>query len=223
MSNILSKDLLKQAATTRSPSPFSPELYSLTTKEEKVTEISSHIKAIMEVLGLDTNHQSLKKTPERVASMYVNEVFAGLDLSAFPSVALFEQEEETSLSNQMVFTKVSIVSFCEHHLVPMIGTACIAYLPREKIIGLSKLSRIARFFAARPQLQERLTFQIGDSLSTLLGHDDVAVCISAKHSCVTTRGTRDEISNTVTLYTEGVFKTSNEQRREFLDMVQFQS
>jgi GTP cyclohydrolase IA len=215
--------LLKQAAITSAPSPCFPEIYSSTSKEEKTAAIASHIKAIMELLGMDTQHNSLKKTPERVATMYVNEMFSGLDLNAFPSIALFEQEEASALSNQMVFTKTSIVSFCEHHLVPMTGTAYIAYLPKEKIIGLSKLSRIARYFAARPQLQERLTFQIGDSLSILLEHNDVAVCVVAKHSCVTTRGARDESAETVTFFTEGIFKTSNEARREFLDMIQFRS
>lgn len=213
----LPKKTLQQAALTRFPTPIAA--VSSLTKEEKIAKIALHIREIMETLGLDLDHHSLKKTPERVASMYVNEVFAGLDPEAFPSMALFEQEGDPSYSHQMVFTRVSLVSFCEHHLVPMIGSACIAYLPKDKIVGLSKLSRIARYFAARPQLQERLTAQIGDSLATILGHKNVAVCITAKHTCVAARGAKDASSKTTTLYTDGLFQTSPEHRREFLEMV----
>jgi GTP cyclohydrolase I len=217
MKDKLSPKKREQAALTRFPTPLSSK--TPLPKEEKIEKIALHIRSIMEILGLDVENQSLKKTPERVASMYVNEVFSGLDLDAFPSVALFEQAADPTQSHQMVFTRVSLVSFCEHHLVPMIGSACIAYLPKDKIIGLSKLSRIARYFAARPQLQERLTSQIGDSLSTILGHNNVAVCITAKHSCVIARGAKDESAETTTLYTDGLFYTSIEHRKEFLDMV----
>ena len=219
MSDTISQETRDQAALTRFPSPFTPSSLS---GEEKIEKIADHIHAIMDILGLNLEDPSLKKTPHRVASMYVKEVFSGLDPTAFPQIALFEQEEDPSHPHHMVFTKVRLVSFCEHHLVPMIGSAYIAYLPQGKIIGLSKLSRIARYFAARPQLQERLTSQIADSLATILGHKNVAVCISAKHTCVIARGAKDESSKTVTLYTDGLFQTSSEQRREFLEMVHAQ-
>lgn len=217
MTDKLSPKVKHQAALTRFPTPLAAK--NPLTNEEKIAQIAEHMRSIMEILGLDLTHHSLKKTPERVASMYVNEVFSGLNLDEFPSVALFEQEENLVHSHQMVFTRVSLVSFCEHHLVPMVGTACIAYLPKDKIIGLSKLSRIAQYFAARPQLQERLTAQIGDSLATILGHNNVAVCVTAKHSCVVARGAKDESAETTTLYTDGLFHTSLDQRKEFLDMV----
>lgn len=215
----LSQKIIDQAAKTRFPTPLKDSSSTHLTKEEKIEKIADHVHAILEILGLDLDHNSLKKTPERVASMYVNEVFAGLDPEAFPSVALFEQEGPPSFSHQMVFTRVSLVSFCEHHLVPMVGTAYIAYFPQDRILGLSKLSRIARYFAARPQLQERLTSQIGDSLATILGHTNVAVCVKAQHTCVIARGAKDETSETTTLYTDGLFQSSPEHRREFLEMV----
>jgi GTP cyclohydrolase I len=212
------KTLLKKAATTRFPSPIVLDAFTKHTREEKLHAIAGHIKGIMEVLGLDLDNDSLKRTPERVAAMYVDEVFSGLDLKAFPNVALFEDQGQavTHAVGSLVITRVSIVSFCEHHLVPMIGTAYVGYLPKDKIIGLSKISRIARYFAARPQLQERLSAQIGDSLATLLGHQDVAVMIVAQHACVIARGAKDEDAETTTLYTSGIFKTSNEYRSEFL-------
>ena len=210
--------LLKKAATTQFPSPIAPHAFLKHTRDEKVHAIAEHIKGIMEVLGLDMDDDSIKQTPERVASMYVDEIFAGLDLNAFPHVALFEDQGHVSVPavGRLVITRVKIVSFCEHHLVPMLGTAFVGYLPKDKIIGLSKISRIARYFAARPQLQERLSAQIGDSLATLLGHQDVAVMIVAQHACVVARGTKDETSETTTFYTSGVFKTSAEYRAEFL-------
>jgi GTP cyclohydrolase I len=220
----MSKDpnpaLIKKAATTRFPSPIVKDGFSRYTREEKIKAIEGHISGIMEVLGLDLENDSLKRTPERVATMYVDELFSGLDIDAFPHVALFEDQGQSSVPavGRLVVTRVRIVSFCEHHLVPMIGTAYVGYLPNDKIIGLSKISRIARYFAARPQLQERLSAQIGDSLATLLGHADVAVMVVAQHSCVIARGTKDETSETTTFYTSGIFKTASEYRAEFLEM-----
>lgn len=220
MPNHLSKTLLKKAATTRFPSPLIPHVFSSRTREEKIAAIATHVRGIMEVLGLDLSNDSIQHTPERVASMYVDEIFAGLDIDAFPNIALFDGEDQHSIPTigRLVVTRVRIVSFCEHHLVPMLGTAYVGYLPKDKIIGLSKISRIARYFAARPQLQERLAAQIGDSLATLLGHQDVAVMIVAQHACVVARGAKDETSETTTLYTSGIFKTSAESRKEFIDV-----
>jgi GTP cyclohydrolase IA len=211
-------DLLLEAATTQHPSPIIPGAYAASTREEKVAAIASHVRGIMEVLGLDMENDSLCKTPERVAKMYVDEVFSGLDIDAFPRMALFDSPDGVPM-DQLVVTKVRIVSFCEHHLVPMIGTAHIGYFPKGRIIGLSKLSRIAQYFSARPQLQERLSAQIGDCLAAILGHDDVAVLISAQHTCVIARGAKDESAITTTLYTSGIFQQSAEHKNEFLQMV----
>ncbi len=218
--DLISQSVVTKAAITRFPTPLLPHAFSARTRTEKIAAIAHHVREIMEILGLDLSNNSLKQTPERVAAMYVDEIFAGLDIDAFPTIALFDDEDEESVATvgRVVVTRVSIVSFCEHHLVPMIGTAYVGYRPKKTIIGLSKISRIARYFAARPQLQERLSAQIGDSLATLLGHQDVAVMVTAQHSCVVARGAKDESSGTTTLYTSGIFKTSEEFRREFVEM-----
>jgi len=212
-----SPDLLLEAAITKYPSPIVPGAYAKLSRDEKVAAIADHVHAIMEVLGLDMTNESLLKTPERVAAMYVDEVFSGLDVEALPRMALFDSPEE-SPSERLVVTKVRIVSFCEHHLVPMIGTAHIGYFPKGRIIGLSKISRLAQYFAARPQLQERLSAQIGDALATILGHEDVAVLIKAQHTCVIARGAKDESAETTTLYTSGIFQRSATHRQEFLQI-----
>ncbi len=150
--------------------------------------------------------------------MYVDEIFSGLTFDAFPNMSMFEEESLSKIGN-MVVTKAGLVSFCEHHLVPMIGTAYIGYMPKDKVIGLSKISRIARYFASRPQLQERLSAQIGDSLATILGHQDVIVLLKAQHTCVIARGAKAENSITTTLYTDGLFDSSPEYRKEFFTIV----
>ena len=215
-----SKALLKKASITRFPSPIVPNAFSKLSREEKISAIAGHFRGIMEVLGLDLDNDSIHKTPERVAAMYVDEIFSGLDADAFPTIAMFDDEDQYSVPTigRLVVTRVNIVSFCEHHLVPMIGTAYVGYLPKDKVIGLSKISRVARYFASRPQLQERLSAQIGDSLATLLGHQDIAVMIIAQHTCVVARGAKDESSETTTLYTSGIFKRSAENRQEFLNV-----
>jgi len=207
----MDKKTLTQASITRFPSPV---VASQKTKEEKTEAIAHHVRSIMEILGLDLSHHSLQKTPERVAHMYVHEIFSGLDPATFPSTPMFEDEGLSNMGN-MVVTKVDIVSFCEHHLVPMIGTAFVGYMPKDKVIGLSKISRIARYFASRPQLQERLSAQIGDSIATILGHRDIIVLLKAQHTCVIARGVKAENSQTTTLYTDGLFESSAEYRREF--------
>jgi len=209
-----SDDIIKQAAITQFPSPLKE---TLMTREEKKEAIATHIRAIMEILGLDLEHHSLKQTPERVARMYVDEIFSGLDPSTFPRISLFESLNEFKQEN-MIITRVDIVSFCEHHLVPMIGSAHIGYIPQKTILGLSKISRIARYFAARPQLQERLTAQIGDSLATLLGHDNVIVQVRAQHMCVVARGAKDQNGLTTTLHCSGLFESSHARRQEFIEL-----
>ena len=203
-------------ANTRFPSPLSTTS-SPHSEEEKIALIATHFRSIMEILGLDLKNDSLSKTPERVAYMYVREIFSGLDVDRFPDVSFFKEEIHHEHQPDMVFAKVGFVSFCEHHFLPMTGSACIAYLPESKLIGLSKLPRLVHFFAKRPQVQERLTAQIADSLSLLLETENIAVSIHAQHFCVTARGVKDENSRTITNVLRGQFHSNENLRREFFE------
>ncbi|MDO1500360.1 GTP cyclohydrolase I FolE [Winogradskyella maritima] len=174
--------------------------------EEKKRRISILFSEIMDVLGLDLTDDSLSGTPDRVAKMYVEEIFSGLDPANKPKVALFDNKYQY---NQMLVEKnITFYSNCEHHFVPIIGKAHIAYKSSGKVIGLSKLNRIVQYYAKRPQVQERLTNQIADELKTVLETEDVAVIIDAKHLCVSSRGVKDDTSATVTTYYGGSFNTS---------------
>lgn len=206
------------AAITRFPSPVVAEKPAMS-KEDKVTYIAERFREIMEVLGLDLNDDSLARTPERIAKMYVNEIFSGLDLEEFPPISFIEDQFQHNEKSSMVFTKVSFTSFCEHHFVPMHGVAYVAYIPNGKLIGLSKIPRIVRFFSRRPQVQERLTAQIADSLSILLDTDHVAVSMSAQHHCILARGIEDTESNTTTNVLRGDFDTDDMRRREFFEAI----
>ena len=171
--------------------------------EEKKESIALLFAQIMDVMGLDLNDDSLRGTPERVAKMYIDEIFSGLDPKNKPKVALFENKYQY---NQMLVEKnITFYSNCEHHFVPIIGKAHVAYISSGKVIGLSKLNRIVQYYAKRPQVQERLTNQIGVELQELLETDDVAVIIDAKHLCVSSRGIKDDTSATVTSFYGGVF------------------
>lgn len=181
--------------------------------DEKVVEIEKHFRAIMETLGLDLTDDSLKGTPHRVAKMYVKEIFQGLNPENMPKVALFENKYKY---NQMLVEKnISFYSNCEHHFVPIMGKAHIAYISNGSVIGLSKLNRIVEYFAKRPQVQERMTLQIGKKLQEILCTDDVAIVIDAKHLCVSSRGVKDDTSSTITAFYEGAFK-EEKTRNEFL-------
>jgi GTP cyclohydrolase I len=183
--------------------------------QEKVEKISAKFKDIMEILGLDLQDDSLRDTPKRVAKMYVQELFRGLREEAFPKITIIENKMQY---DQMVLVKdINVISLCEHHFVTIHGTATIAYIPKTGVIGLSKINRIADYFARRPQVQERLTKQIGDCLSHVLETDDVAVYIKAKHYCVISRGVEDLKSETITSDLRGVFKTQPGTRTEFLN------
>lgn len=173
--------------------------------EEKKKRISILFSEIMDVLGLDLTDDSLKGTPDRVAKMYVEEIFSGLDPENKPKVALFDNKYQY---NQMLVEKdITFYSNCEHHFVPIIGKAHVAYKSSGKVIGLSKLNRIVQYYAKRPQVQERLTQQIANELKTVLDTEDVAVIIDAKHLCVSSRGVKDDTSATVTTYYGGIFNT----------------
>ncbi|MCB0400135.1 MAG: GTP cyclohydrolase I FolE [Winogradskyella sp.] len=173
--------------------------------DEKKQRISILFSEIMDVLGLDLTDDSLSGTPDRVAKMYVEEIFSGLDPKNKPKVALFDNKYQY---NQMLVEKdITFYSNCEHHFVPIIGKAHVAYKSSGKVIGLSKLNRIVQYYAKRPQVQERLTQQIANELKTVLETEDVAVIIDAKHLCVSSRGVKDDTSSTVTTYYGGIFNS----------------
>jgi GTP cyclohydrolase I len=183
-------------------------------RDEKKERIEHHMREILNLLGLDLTDDSLEETPHRIAKMYVDEVFSGLDYQNFPKITVIENKMNVS---EMVRVKdITVTSTCEHHLVTIDGKAAVAYIPRGKIIGLSKINRIVRFFAQRPQVQERMTQQILVALQTLLESDDVAVTIDATHYCVKSRGVMDATSETTTTALGGIFKSNSATRAEFL-------
>lgn len=185
-------------------------------RDEKVEQIAFHFKKIMETLGLDLTNDSLQDTPHRVAKMYIDEIFSGLDPENFPKITTIEN---TLGYDEMVSVKdITLISSCEHHFVTIDGLATVAYIPRKKVIGLSKINRITQYFAKRPQVQERLTKQIADCLSEILETPDVAVRISAKHYCVAQRGIKDTLSSTTTTDLRGAFKADSNTRAEFLTL-----
>lgn len=188
--------------------------------EEKIKKIESHFKEIMETLGLDLNDDSLKGTPQRVAKMYVKEIFSGLDPANKPSAKLFENKYQY---NQMLVEKdITFYSNCEHHFVPIFGKAHVAYISNGKVIGLSKLNRIVQYFAKRPQVQERLTVQIAKELQSVLKTEDVAILIDAKHLCVSSRGVQDHNSATVTSFYGGKFANET-TKQEFLKYIEMKT
>lgn len=183
----------------------------------KIELIEQHMFGIMSALGLDMTDDSLADTPKRVAKMYVNEVFWGLDIEAFPKCTTVKNKMNY---NEMVVERdVTVQSNCEHHFVVIDGTATVGYIPKETVLGLSKINRVVEYFAKRPQIQERLTEQVYHALQYILGTDDVAVVIDAKHYCVAARGVEDTGSTTVTSKLGGVFKTDPATRSEFMNIV----
>jgi GTP cyclohydrolase I len=186
-------------------------------RKEKIEKIEGHFDQIVSTLGLDLNDDSLTDTPKRVAKMYVNEIFWGLDYDAFPKATVVENKMQY---NEMVVEKgVSVQSYCEHHFVNIDGLATVAYVPNKKVLGLSKMNRIVEYFSRRPQIQERLTEQIYHALSFILETENVAVMIDAKHFCVKSRGVEDTQCSTVTSRLGGSFKAHPEVRAEFLALL----
>lgn len=185
--------------------PMKADAFKLSDAEKK-QRIALLFEEIMDVIGLDLTDDSLKGTPDRVAKMYIDEIFSGLNPANKPKIALFDNKYQY---NQMLVEKnITFYSNCEHHFVPIIGTAHVAYISSGKVIGLSKLNRIVQYYAKRPQVQERLTNQIAEELKHILGTDDVAVIIDAKHLCVSSRGIKDNSSATVTSYYGGQFNSA---------------
>lgn len=182
--------------------------------ELKMELIEKHFKEIMYVLGLDLTDDSLKGTPKRVAKMFIKEVFSGLDPKNKPDAKLFENKYKY---NEMLVEKdITFFSHCEHHFVPIYGKAHVSYISNGNVIGLSKINRIVQYFAKRPQVQERLTMQIGNELKEILGTQDVAVIIDANHMCVSSRGVGDVSSSTVTSFYGGKFERDEQSRNEFM-------
>jgi GTP cyclohydrolase IA len=193
-----------------------PTFQSALDRKDKINEIEKSFKYIMEVLGLDLEDDSLNETPKRVAKMYVNEIFYGLDYDAFPKCTTVENKMNY---NEMVCERnVNVQSSCEHHFITIAGVATVAYVPKNKVLGLSKINRIVEYFSKRPQIQERLTEQIFHTLQFILDTEDVAVMIDAKHYCVAARGVEDTGSTTVTSRLGGGFKTDQAARNEFYQL-----
>ena len=212
LSDILIDEIGDNHVSTSVDTPMRDDAFTKT-DAEKIAEIETHFHAIMETLGLDLNDDSLKGTPHRVAKMYVQEIFSGLNPANKPDIALFENKYKY---NEMLVEKnISFYSNCEHHFVPIIGKAHIAYISNGQVIGLSKLNRLVQYYAKRPQVQERLTMQIGKDLQQILGTDDVAILIDAKHLCVASRGVEDDTSSTITAFYGGVF-INEDKKNEFL-------
>jgi GTP cyclohydrolase IA len=186
----------------------------------KIEQIQKHFKEIMHILGLDLTDDSLKGTPNRVAKMYVKEIFGGLNPANKPRVRLFDNKYQY---NEMLVEKdITLYSYCEHHFVPIIGKAHVAYISNGKVIGLSKINRLVEYYSKRPQVQERLTVQIANALKEALQTEDVAIVIDAAHLCVSSRGVKDISSTTITTHYSGKF-TDEHTKNEFLTLIQKKS
>jgi len=197
---------------TSKDTPMRADAWDITA-EEKIEGIAHHFGKIMDLLGLDRTDDSLSGTPLRVAKMYVNEVFQGLNPANKPVVRMFENKY--GYGEMLVEKNITLHSYCEHHFVPILGVAHVAYISNGHVIGLSKINRIVRYFAKRPQVQERLTEQIARELKQVLQTEDIAVVIDAEHLCVSTRGIEDTGSSTVTAHYGGKFK-EDKYKSEFL-------
>ena len=202
--------------SSSSETPMRADAFKLS-NEEKMDIIKDDVRHIMETLGLDLSDDSLNGTPKRVAKMFVNEIFGGLDPAKKPSASTFENKYK--YGEMLVEKNITVYSTCEHHLLPIVGKAHVAYISNGSVVGLSKMNRIVDYFAKRPQVQERLTIQIVKELQKVLNTEDVACVIDAKHLCVNSRGIRDVESSTVTSEFGGKFK-EKETKREFLDYIQ---
>jgi len=213
--DLSSEDIGNDHLFTSLETPMIKDAFSKSDSEKKEI-IAFHFSEIMKALDLDLTDDSLKGTPERVAKMYIDEIFSGLNPKNKPKMALFENKYQY---NQMLIEKnITFYSNCEHHFVPIFGKAHVAYISSGKVIGLSKLNRIVQYYAKRPQVQERLTMQIAEDLKFALETEDVAVIIDAKHLCVSSRGVQDESSTTVTTSFNGAF--NNPQKiNELLQLI----
>ncbi|MEJ6791579.1 MAG: GTP cyclohydrolase I FolE [Lacinutrix sp.] len=213
--NTTNDELGENHVGTSSDTPMKPDAFELS-DSKKIEIIQDDVRHIMETLGLDLNDDSLNGTPKRVAKMFVNEIFGGLNPEKKPAASVFDNKYQ--YGEMLVEKNITVYSTCEHHLLPIVGRAHIAYISNGTVVGLSKMNRIVDYFAKRPQVQERLTIQVVKELQKVLNTDDVACVIDAKHLCVNSRGIRDIESSTVTSEFGGKFKTK-ETKREFLDYI----
>ncbi|MEK9829441.1 MAG: GTP cyclohydrolase I FolE [Schleiferiaceae bacterium] len=200
--------------------PLRPDAFELS-EDEKIARIETHVRGILDTLGMDLSDDSLKGTPKRVAKMFVKEAFGGLDPAKKPVLNTFENSYQ--YGEMLVEKNIVVYSTCEHHLLPIVGRAHIAYLSQDRVIGLSKMNRIVDFYGKRPQVQERLTRQITAALQEALGTPDVAVLIDAKHLCVNARGIRDIDSSTVTAEYGGRFAENEQLKQDFLSYIQLKT
>lgn len=200
---------------TSSDTPMTTDAFKLS-DNEKIDIIKDDVRHIMETLGLDLTDDSLNGTPNRVAKMFVNEIFGGLNPEKKPTASVFDNKYK--YGEMLVEKNITVYSTCEHHLLPIVGRAHIAYISNGTVVGLSKMNRIVDYFSKRPQVQERLTIQVVKELQKVLNTDDVACVIDAKHLCVNSRGIRDIESSTVTSEFGGQFQ-NKETKREFLDYI----
>ena len=189
--------------------------------EAKIERITKSVRDILETLGMDLTDDSLKGTPKRVAKAYVKELFSGLNPVNKPSSSTFENKYQ--YGEMLVEKNITLYSTCEHHLLPIVGKAHVAYISSGRVVGLSKMNRIVEYYANRPQVQERLTMQVVQELQQILNTQDVACIIDAKHLCVNPRGIKDIASSTVTAEYQGVFKTDENLRKEFLAYVSLET
>ena len=186
-------------------------------RKDKIDQIEGHFADIMEILGLDLTDDSLMDTPKRVAKMYVNEIFWGLDYEAFPKCTAVDNKMK--YDEMVIERNINVQSNCEHHFVVIDGLATVAYIPNEKVLGLSKLNRVVEYFAKRPQIQERLTEQVYYALQYILETDNIAVVVDAQHYCVKSRGVEDTGSSTITTKLGGCFKHDPQARAEFMAII----
>lgn len=215
LSELSAEEIGDEHLFTSVETPLREDAFALS-EEEKIARIRTHFEKIMETLGLDLSDDSLKGTPERVAKMYVKEIFSGLDPANKPKIALFKNRYR--YNHMLVEKDITFHSNCEHHFVPIFGKAHVAYISNGKVIGLSKLNRIVQYYAKRPQVQERFTMQVARELQDVLQTEDVAVLIDAKHLCVSSRGVQDNNAATVTSFYGGKFAEAA-TREEFLRYV----
>jgi len=204
---------------TSAINPLRDDAFDMT-DEQKIESIKKDVENILITLGMDLTDDSLKGTPNRVAKMFVKEIFAGLNPSRKPKLSTFENSYK--YGEMLVEKNIVVYSTCEHHLLPIIGRAHIGYISNGRVIGLSKMNRIVEYFAKRPQVQERLTMQIVQELQKALNSEDVACVIDAKHLCVNSRGISDIDSSTVTSEYGGKFK-EEKTRREFLEYIKLET
>lgn len=205
--------------SSNAKNPLRADAFDIT-DEEKIEKIKKDVESILQTLGMDLTDDSIKGTPNRVAKMFVKEIFGGLNPAKQPKASTFDNNYK--YGEMLVEKNITVYSTCEHHLLPIIGRAHVAYISSGRVIGLSKMNRIVEYYAKRPQVQERLTMQIVQELQKALGTEDVACVIDAKHLCVNSRGIKDIESSTVTSEFGGKFKDP-QTKREFLDYIKLET